>query len=151
LLIQWGFFLIAEGDKLVANYAEILGAAERVAGERFTIYLPDHDKSGNLVPEISTWVEAAMALLTEANGGATQLAPTVGQWRSDTGQIVTEQTILIYSYLRDAEAFGAKLPDIADFLHLFGRETQQGEVVAELFGESPEGFVSRFYSITDFR
>jgi hypothetical protein len=135
----------------VIEMANVLGAAERVAGERFTIYLPDRDRVGNPVEGIDAWVEAAMTLLTEINGGATQMAPTVGHWKSDTGETIKEQTILVYSYIADAEIFAERLSEIADFLHLFGKETNQGEVVAELVGESPEGFKNRFYSIRDYR
>lgn len=132
------------------NIAAVLGAAERPAGERFTIYLPDRDRAGATVADIGDWIDAAMALLTDINGGATRLAPTEGRWLSPEGQVVKEETTLVYSYYPDPARFYARLPEVADFLHLFGRETNQGEVVAELFGESEDGFFNRFYSITAF-
>ena len=133
------------------NISDVLGASPRPAGERFTIYLPDKDKTGSQVADIGHWIEAALGLLTDINGGATRLAPTVGYWRSPEGRLIAEETTLVYSYYPDPERFHERLGEIADFLHLFGRETNQGEVVAELFGEADDGFFNRFYSITAFR
>jgi hypothetical protein len=133
------------------DLSRILGASPQPAGERFTIYLPDKDRLGEPVKDINSWIDAALYLLTEINGGATKLAPTTGYWRSPQGQTVTEQTTLVYSYYRDPQAFHDRLDEIAAFLHDFGRSTNQGEIVAEIFGESQDGFFNRFYSITEFR
>ena len=134
----------------MVDFAQSLGADQRAAGQKFSIYIADRDRLGNAVPGVEGWIGAALSLLSGINGGATKLAPTVGYWQSDTGEMVVEETTIIFSYVKDAENFANRLPDIAAFLHMYGKDTNQGEVVAELFGEDSGGFVNRFYYISDY-
>lgn len=49
-------------------------------------------------------------------------------------KIIWEKTILIYSFI-DPDLFEMNINALKDFLHRFGRETNQGEVVFEFDGQ----------------
>lgn len=80
------------------------------------------------------------------------MPPADGSWlkfesRALNADAVTEQdllfgkTIIIYSYI-DPEKFMKNLQPLREFLHRFGRETDQGEVVFE--------FDLKFYKISKY-
>ncbi|MDQ2733299.1 MAG: hypothetical protein M3Y56_16745 [Armatimonadota bacterium] len=87
------------------------------------------------------WVLEAIRLLSEINGGATAMPPVEGGWLNDEGQIIWEQPVVVYSFIRPAQ-FLSNLSRIREFLHRMGRETNQGEVAFEFDG--------RFYRIRTF-
>jgi hypothetical protein len=124
-----------------------LGTGSKARTHRFTIYIPDRDRNNRELDHIDYWIDAGMKLLTEINGGCTRLPNTTGHWLSDDREIVKENTALLYSYFQELEAFEKQLPRVRDFLHRFGRETNQGEVMVELSGEDNEGLYSRAYHI----
>lgn len=117
-------------DELTVDLGERLGAQERSSAQSFVIYLPDRDKDGNPIANHRDWIEEALALLSEINGGATATAPVEGAWENDAGVRIREQTVLVYSFVK-AGAFIENLDRIRDLLHRFGRETGQGEVAFE--------------------
>jgi len=117
-------------DELTVDLGERLGAQERSSAQSFVIYLPDRDKDGNPIANHRDWIEEALALLSEINGGATATAPVEGAWENDEGVLIREKTVLVYSFVK-AEAFIENLDRIRDLLHRFGRETGQGEVAFE--------------------
>ncbi len=98
-------------------------------------------KDGNSIANHRDWVEEALALLSEINGGATATAPVEGAWENDAGILIREQTVLVYSFVK-ADAFIENLARIRDLLHRFGRETGQGEVAFEF---DHEFFLIRTY------
>jgi hypothetical protein len=62
------------------------------------------------------------------------LPPCRGGWLNpETKDIVWEEPILVYTYIRPDE-FEELLPELRSFLHRLGRETNQGEVAAEFDG-----------------
>ena len=124
-----------------------LEATEEVRTQRFTIYIPDRDRANQPIENIEDWIAACMGLLTRINGGCTRLPNASGEWLSDEGVTVKEQTALIYSFFGDASVFVGHLNKIRAFIHRFGKETNQGEVMVELFGEDAEGLYSRAYKI----
>jgi hypothetical protein len=132
------------------DLAKALGADPGVATKKFTIYLPDKNKRGEPIPNHEDWVTACMDAMVDVNQGVTKMAPASGMWNDPTGQypIVHETTHLIYSFLKDEKAFQDRIDQIREFLHEFGRTTEQGEVMVEMFGEEEGGFYSRSYSIT---
>lgn len=129
------------------DLGEALGAEARKSDQRIVIYLPDRDCNSQIVDNIDAWVEAGMDLLTEINGGVTRLPWADGQWTDGTITI-KERTAVIYSYVRDAVHFGSNFKIIKEFLHEFGRETNQGEVFVEYIGEGDDGYISRAYGLT---
>lgn len=124
-----------------------LGAEEAAGSSRITLYIPDADKDGNALPDAEDWIRVAMDLLTTMNGGVTRLAPAEGQWKPDEGPVVRERTTVLYSNLMRPSEFRRRLPELREFLHQFGRDTGQGEVMAEFTGEGPDGFFARTYTI----
>ena len=124
-----------------------LGTESRARTHRFTIYIPDRDRENRPVDDFDAWIDKGMMLLTELNGGCTRLPNTSGHWLSERGEIVKENTALIYSFFWDMAAFERQLPRVREFLHRFGRETNQSEVMVELSGEDEEGLYSRAYHV----
>jgi len=52
---------------------------------------------------------------------------------NDEAQLVWEETRIVYCFIH-SEQLVAKRTALREFLHRFGRETNQGEVVAEFDG-----------------
>jgi hypothetical protein len=92
--------------------------------------LPSADRDGNRF-DPRPWVEEALVLLSNIGGGATVLPPVDGAWfNPDTGRLIKEKIILAYTYVQPSRFIGS-LPRVRAFLHRMGRQTRQGEVVAE--------------------
>src|SRR5947209_14541285 len=134
-----------EGQQQTAPQEVDLGAALRsdggVSTQCFTVYIPNKDKNGQEIGNQRKWVLEAIRLLSEVNGGATAMPPVEGGWLNDQGEIIWENPVLVYSFIRP-ELFVQSLPRLREFLHRMGRETKQGEVAFEFDG--------RFYRIRNF-
>ena len=83
-------------------------------------------------------VKEAREILSRIGGGSTALPTADGTWEKGTGDILWEQTRIVYCFVAP-DRFEANIQSLRRFLHRFGRETSQGEVVAEFDG--------RFYRI----
>lgn len=122
------------------NLAEALGAAG-VSSQCFSIYVPNKDRGGKEIGNQRKWVLEAIRLLSEINGGATAMPPVEGAWLNDENEIIWENPVVVYSFIRTTQ-FLANLPRIREFLHRMGRDTDQGEIACEFDG--------RFYRIRTF-
>ena len=129
------------GREIRIGFAAAMGATEDPSAQCFTIYIPNKDRRGAEFGGQRKWVLEALRLLARLNGGATAMPPAEGVWRTPDGEMVWEDPVVVYSFLRP-EAFFADLPAVREFLHRMGRETDQGEIAVELDG--------RFYRITSF-
>lgn len=123
------------------DLAAALGSDAGVSTQCFTIYIPNKDRNGQEIGNQRKWVLEAIRLLSEVNGGATAMPPVEGGWRNDQGEIIWENPVLVYSFIRP-ELFVQSLPRLREFLHRMGRETNQGEVAFEFDG--------RFFRIQHF-
>jgi len=123
------------------DLSEALGAGGGISVQCLTLYIPDRDKAGNVIRDQRRWVLEGSHLLAKIGGGVTIMPPVDGGWVGESGSIVWEHPVLIYTFVRPTE-FMELLPQLRDFLHTLGRETQQGEVALEFDG--------RFYRITKF-
>jgi hypothetical protein len=123
------------------DLAKEFGADEAFSTQKLCLYLPDKDKDGGDVRDYDWWVKEAREILTRIGGGTTALPPADGTWEKENGEILWEQTRLVYCFV-DADRFEANVKNLRDFLHRFGKATNQGEVVAEFDGQ--------FYRITTF-
>lgn len=134
------------------DLGEILGAAQAASLQRFSLYLPDSDRDGAPVPRLEEWIEAAMLIFAEVNGGATRLPLAQGIWKpEDGGATVREATTIVYSFIRDTERFERGVEKLAVFAHTFGKHAKQGEVMVEFSGDVlGRGFVSRAYFVEDY-
>src|SRR4051812_15705661 len=110
-----------------------LGAEEGFSTQRLCLYIPDRDKEGGEVRDYERWVMEAREILSRIGGGATALPPADGTWEKEGGAILWERTRLVYCFV-DPDRFEANIPNLRSFLHRFGRDTNQGEVVAEFDG-----------------
>jgi hypothetical protein len=111
-----------------------LGATEEPSGQILTLYIPNKDKEGNAVATHADWCKEAQELLTAIGEGASAFPPVDGTWRKPDGTDLWEQTKIIYTYV-DPDKLVANLPKLREFLHRFGRETNQGRVVFEFEGQ----------------
>jgi len=115
------------------NLGKELGATEEPAAQRLTLYIPNKDRVGELIADHEKWTIQAQELLTEIGSGATAFPPVDGTWRKPDGSDLWEQTRLVYTYI-DPDRLAANVLRLRTFLHRFGRETNQGEVVFEFDG-----------------
>jgi len=116
------------------DLAAALGAEAGYSTQCFALYVPNRDREGAESGTQHTWVFEALRLLAEVNGGATATPPLEGAWLSDTGAIVIENPVIVYSFVR-TEAFLQGLPRIREFLHRMARETRQGEIAFTFDGQ----------------
>ena len=139
-------------DIVETSLVEIVGAEEEPSIQQLTLYIPNKDKNGKEIAKFYDWVKEARKFLTIIGGGATALPPADGSWLSPENKIETitdlkdedviwEKTTIIYTYIK-ADSFLNNLKSLRKFLHRFGRETNQGEVVFEFDG--------KFFRISDF-
>ncbi len=130
-------------DILEINLGEILGAIEAPSIQQLTLYIPDKDKDGREIKQLRSWIKEAQKVLTIIGRGSTTMPPADGTWlKKDIDSmeelkdedILWEKTRIIYTYI-DPDRFEKNLKSLREFLHRFGRETKQGEVVFEFAGE----------------
>lgn len=110
-----------------------LGAGNECSTQRLTLYIPDKDKHGRKLRDQNRWVKEARELLTRIGGGATAFPPADGTWVTDEGEILWERTRIIYCFVFP-DRFREQVKNLREFVHRFGRETNQGEVVVEFDG-----------------
>lgn len=130
-------------DILEINLGEILGATEEPSTQQLTLYVPNKDKEGRTIRNLGRWIKEAQEVLTIIGRGCTTMPPADGTWlKKDIDSmealkdedILWEKTALINTYI-DPNRFVKNLKSLREFLHRFGRETKQGEVVFEFAGE----------------
>lgn len=139
-------------DIVETSLTEMVGAEEEPSMQQLTLYIPNKDKIGNEIENLQDWIKEARKLLTIIGGGATALPPADGSWLSPENKIedvtdlkdedvIWEKTTIIYTFIK-ADSFVNNLKPLREYLHRFGRETNQGEVVFEFDG--------KFYRISNF-
>ena len=123
------------------DIAKELGAEDEFSTQRLCLYIPNKDKDGGPVQDHEQWVKEAREILSRIGGGSTALPPADGTWETESGGILWEQTVLAYCFV-NPDRFEANISVLRTFLHRFGRDTNQGEVVVEFDG--------RFFRIKNF-
>jgi hypothetical protein len=107
-----------------------LGAFEGDSNQRLTLYIPNKDRVGREIANVSDWIDEARRLLSQIGGGATAFPPADGTWLDEHGTSIWEQTKIVFCYVYP-DRFRSLVPKLREFTHRFGRETNQGEVVVE--------------------
>ena len=126
------------------DLSKILGVNKPASTQVLTLYIPDRDREGNKIRNLNKWIKEAQRVLTMIGGGSTMMPPADGTWLDPEKNIndpekikdedlVWEKTRIIYTYI-DPDKFENNLNRLKKFLHSFGRETNQGEVVFEFDG-----------------
>jgi hypothetical protein len=106
-----------------------------ILAHRLTIYLPDRNGSGSLIPDIEEWAREGLYLLTTICGGATRLAPARGMWfNNKNATLIEEITHIVFAYV-DPATLQRQEHHVVDFLRRFGRETSQDAVAVEFDGK----------------
>ncbi|MBL7130289.1 MAG: hypothetical protein ISS45_02625 [Candidatus Omnitrophica bacterium] len=130
-------------DILEINLGEVLGATEASSIQQLTLYIPNKDKDDREIKHIRTWIKEAQKVLTIIGRGSTTMPPADGTWlkkdidsmkKLKDEDILWEKTTIIYTYI-NPDRFEKNLKSLREFLHRFGRETNQGEVAFEFAGE----------------
>ena len=91
------------------------------------LFVPSVDRDGVPIDQ-EYWRNEALRLLGRLFGGATALPPGRGVWRDDErgGNLVFDETIVIYCSVDPVELTGDAMREMRRFLHRMGRETRQG-------------------------
>ncbi len=126
------------------DLAAALGAEREASTQVLSVYVPNKNRHGRPI-NTRPWIREAQEILTRIGEGYTTTPPHDGGLESEGGRVRREKTVIIYTYIKP-ERFIAHLPARREFLHRFGRETDQEVVVAELSG--PEG--SWFFRIKEY-
>src|SRR5205823_215940 len=63
-------------------------------------YIPNKDRHGKEIGNQRKWVLQAIRLLSEINGGATAMPPVEGGWLGELGEIIWENPVIVYSFIR---------------------------------------------------
>jgi hypothetical protein len=118
------------------RYSAALSSEREFNSILFVLFIPSKDKDDNDLHDQTLWANAAGDLFTRLFGGATEMPPARGKWyNEESGEIITEDVILLHSYARgDDAADDDKIRLIAEFCHRMGRETRQGEVALIIDG-----------------
>ena len=126
------------------DLAKILGTLRESSMQQLVLYIPNKDKNGKEIKHLQDWIREAQKILTIIGEGATTMPPAGGTWLREKSvtiidqlkdkDLLSEKTTLIYTYIC-ADRFEKNLRLLREFLHRFGRETNQGEVVFEFDGK----------------
>lgn len=125
-------------DDSEIDIAAALGAEREASTQVLSLYIPDRDRNGRRI-NAGLWIRKAQAILTRIGEGCTTTPPHDGGWESESGKVRREKTVIVYTYIKP-DRFLARLPELREFLHRFGRETNQEVVVAELSGAEGSWF-----------
>lgn len=121
-------------DKVDVILAKLLGASEEPSAQVLTLYIPDKDKDGKQIKNLNRWLKEAQNVLTLIGSGSTAMPPADGTWFNPiSSETIREKTTIMYTYI-EPDAFEENIGLLREFLHGFGRETNQGEVVFEFDG-----------------
>lgn len=114
----------------VPGHAGMLGSEPEPNGTLIVLFIPSKDKNGNDLGDQEMWADAAGHLLSTLFGGATEMPTAKGKWlNEETGQIITEDVVLIHCYVRGSHLNDeGRIRELARFLHRMGSQTNQGEV-----------------------
>lgn len=131
-------------DARELDLAAALGAEREASTQVLSLYIPNRDRHGRPI-NTRPWIREAQEILTRIGEGYTTTPPHDGGWESEGGRIRREKTVIVYTYIKP-ERFIARLPELREFLHRFGQQTDQEVVVVELSG----GDGSWFFRIKEY-
>jgi hypothetical protein len=122
-------------DSVEVILAKLLGASEEASVQVLTLYIPNKDKNGKQIKNLTKWIKEAQKVMTAVGRGSTSMPPADGTWfNPENSEIIFEKTTIMYTYV-DPDSFEENVGLLREFLHRFGKETNQGEVVFEFDGK----------------
>jgi len=125
-------------DDRELDLAAALGAEQEASTQVLSLYIPDKNRRGRRI-NTRPWIREAQEILTRIGEGYTTTPPYDGGWESEGGTVRREKTVIVYTYIKP-ERFLAHVAALREFLHRFGRETNQEVVVVELSGTEGSWF-----------
>ena len=125
-------------DDRELDLAAALGAEREASTQILSLYIPNKDRRGRPI-RTAPWVREAQEILTSIGEGYTTTPPHDGGWETESGRVRREKTVIVYTYIKP-ERFLAHVVTLREFLHRFGRETNQEGVVVELSGAEGSWF-----------
>jgi hypothetical protein len=125
-------------DDSELDLAAALGAEREASTQVLSLYIPNKDRHGRPI-RTAPWIREAQEILTKIGEGYTTTPPHDGGWETAGGQLRRERTVVVYTYIKP-DRFLAYVGGLREFLHRFGRETNQEVVVAELSGAEGSWF-----------
>jgi hypothetical protein len=120
------------------DVAEALGAEELASQDMLSLYVPNKDRNGKVF-DPTPWIKEATELLYRIGEGATVTPPHDGVSEGAAGAPLWEKTVIVYTYVIPG-AFRRELPNLREFLHRFGRTTNQQSVGLSLAGAGQSHF-----------
>jgi hypothetical protein len=125
-------------DDSELDLAAALGAEREASTQVLSLYIPNKDRHGRPI-RTAPWIREAQEIQTKIGEGYTTTPPHDGGWETASGQLRREKTVIVYTYIKP-DRFLAHVGVLREFLHRFGRETNQEVVVAELSGAEGSWF-----------
>lgn len=124
-------------DDRELDLAATLGAEREASTQVLSLYITNKDRRGRRI-NTRPWIREAQEVLTRIEGYTTT-PPHDGGWESEGAKVRREKTVIVYTYIKP-DRFVAHLAELREFLHRFGRETDQEVVVVELSGAKGSWF-----------
>lgn len=94
--------------------------------DRIVIIIPSHDRKNNRRNDQHEWADAAMRLCGTLYGGATAFTALKGIFKTDEGEMLHDEPLLVQSYAaRQSTESADNLRQLLEFMDRMGRETKQ--------------------------
>lgn len=122
---------------------EVFGTSLPVGTSLVVVFVPSKDRDGQPIDQ-EYWVNEVLQTLGRLFRGATAYPRGKGVWRDDQrgGTLLTEEPVIVFSYVADQDLTTAALADLYQTLSRMGREARQGEIGVVIDG--------KYFGITDY-
>src|SRR5437016_11576891 len=125
------------------NPHEVFHSALPVGTSLVVVFVPSKDREGQPIDQ-DHWVDEVLTTLGRLFRGATAYPRGKGVWRDDQrgGTLLTEEPVIVFSYVADPDLTTAALADLYHTLSRMGREAKQGEIGVVIDG--------KYFGITEY-
>ncbi len=122
---------------------EVFRTSLPVGTSLVVVFVPSKDRGGQPIDQ-EYWVNEVLQTLGRLFRGATAYPRGKGVWRDDQrgGTLLTEEPVIVFSYVADPDLTTAALADLYQTLSRMGREARQGEIGVVIDG--------KYFGITDY-
>jgi hypothetical protein len=122
---------------------DVFRTALPVGASLAVVFVPSKDRDGQPIDQ-EYWVNEVLQTLGRLFRGATAYPRGKGVWRDDQrgGTLLTEEPVIVFSYVADPDLTTAALADLYQTLSRMGREAKQGEIGVVIDG--------KYFGITDY-
>src|ERR1700730_17631111 len=79
----------------------------RIGTHHVQVFIPSVDAKELPIPKGQAyWVDECLKVLGTQFGGATAFPPSRGVWRDDSGHLVYDNTVIVFSYVAESDLTG---------------------------------------------